>query len=94
MSIVVTAANTHDKTIALETLDGIVVERPEKRVYRLHHSSLDKGYDDDDGVAGVLKRDFILYAGGSSNAPTPGTTGLHSPYLPSINAVHMTWLYT
>ena len=74
LSIVVTAANTHDKTIVLETLDGIVVERPEKRMYRLHHLSLDKGYDDDDGVAGVLKRDSILYAGGSSNAPTPGTT--------------------
>ena len=38
--IVVTAANAHDKTIALETLYGIVVERPEKRVYRLHHLSL------------------------------------------------------
>jgi len=61
LSIVVTAANTHDKTIALETLDGIVAERPAKVVYRLHHLCLDKGYDYDDVIAGVLERDYILH---------------------------------
>ena len=42
-SIVTTAANTHDKTVALQTLDRIVVPRPPKIVYRLHHLCLDKG---------------------------------------------------
>ncbi len=61
LSIVVTAANTHDKTVALQTLDDIVVERPEKVVYRLHHLCLDKGYDYDDVITGVLERDYILH---------------------------------
>jgi len=45
LAVVVTGANTNDKTVALETLDGIVVDRPEKVIYRLHHLCLDKGYD-------------------------------------------------
>lgn len=77
LSIVVTAANTHDKTIALETLDGIVVERPEKVVYRLHHLSLDKGYDYDDVVAGVLERDYILHGARRGETPVPKTGRKH-----------------
>jgi len=61
LSVVVTAANTHDKTVALETLDGIIVERPEKLVYRIHHLCLDKGYDYADVIAGVVARDYILH---------------------------------
>ena len=62
LSIVVTAANTHDKKIALQTVDNIVVKRPEKMIYRLHHLCLDKGYDYEDVLAGVLERDYILHA--------------------------------
>ncbi len=61
LSVVVTAANTHDKTVALETLDSIIIERPEKLVYRIHHLCLDKGYDYADVIAGVLARDYILH---------------------------------
>ena len=61
LSLVVTAANTHDKSVALETLDGIVIKRPEKLIYRLHHLCLDKGYDYADVIAGVLARDYILH---------------------------------
>jgi len=61
LSVVVTGANTHDKVVALETLDGIIVERPEKLIYRLHHLCLDKGYDYADVIAGVLARDYILH---------------------------------
>lgn len=61
MSLVVTGANTHDKVVALETLDNIIVERPEKLVNRLHHLCLDKGYDYADVIAGVLARDYILH---------------------------------
>jgi putative transposase len=43
LAVVVTGANTPDKTVALETVDGIGVPRPEKVVYRLHHLCLDKG---------------------------------------------------
>jgi len=61
LSVVVTGANTHDKTVALETLDGIVVPRPEKAVYRLHHLCLDRGYDYADVLDGVLERDYHLH---------------------------------
>ncbi len=43
LAISVTGANTPDKTLALETVDGIGVARPERGVYRLHHLCLDKG---------------------------------------------------
>ena len=61
LSVVVTAANTHDKTVALQTLDQLMAERPGKRVYRLHHLCLDKGYDYVDVVAGVRAREYILH---------------------------------
>jgi putative transposase len=50
ISVVVTAANTHDKKVALSTIDNIIVERSEKVVYRLHHLCLDKGYDYEDVI--------------------------------------------
>ncbi len=71
LSVVVTGANTHDKTVALKTLDGIVVERPKKVVYRLHHLCLDKGYDYDDVIAGVLERDYILHGCKRGELRTP-----------------------
>ena len=61
ISVVVTSANTNDMTIALQTIDEMGIERPEKRVYRLHHICLDKGYDYRDVIAGLLERDFILH---------------------------------
>jgi putative transposase len=61
LALVVTGANTHDKTVALETLDGVGERRPEKRVYRVHHLCLDKGYDYVDVIEGVGARDYILH---------------------------------
>ena len=61
LSVVVTSANRNDKTVALQTIDEMVVERPERRVYRLHHICLDKGYDYRDVIEGMLERDFILH---------------------------------
>jgi putative transposase len=74
LSVVVTAANTHDKVVALETLDGIIVERPEKLIYRIHHLCLDKGYDYADVIAGVVARDYILHLKkrGQDNQPING----------------------
>ena len=61
LAVEVTGANTHDKTVALATLDSIVVDRPEKVVYRLHHLCLDKGYDYADVIEGVEERDYHLH---------------------------------
>ena len=56
LAVEITGANTHDKTVALATLDGIVVNRPEKVVYRLHHLCLDKGYDYAEVIGGRRTR--------------------------------------
>jgi putative transposase len=61
LAVVVAGANAPDKTLALETLDAILVERPARVVNRLHHLSLDAGYDYEDVVEGVLARDYILH---------------------------------
>ena len=61
LAVEITGANTPDKTVALATLDGLVVERPEKIVYRLHHLCLDKGYDYAEIIEGVEERDYHLH---------------------------------
>jgi putative transposase len=61
LAVVVAGANAPDQTLALATLDSTAVERPEKVVYRLHHLSLDAGYNYDAVIAGVLERDYILH---------------------------------
>ena len=74
LAVEITGANTHDKTVALATLDGIVVERPEKVVYRLHHLCLDQGYDYADVIEGVQERDYHLHLAKSpaEQAARPG----------------------
>ncbi len=61
LAVEITGAHTPDKTGALATLEGIVVERPEKVVYRLHHRCLDKGYDYAEVIEGVEQRDDHLH---------------------------------
>ena len=61
LAVEITGANTPDKTVALATLDSLVVERPEKIVYRLHHLCLDKGYDYAEIIEGVQERDYHLH---------------------------------
>jgi putative transposase len=64
LSVVVTGANTNDKTVALATLDAVQAPRPEKVVCRLHRLCLDKGYDYEDVIAGVRERNYILHRSG------------------------------
>jgi putative transposase len=61
LAVGVTGANTPDKTVALETVDGVGVPRPEKVVYRLQHLCLDKGYDYAEVIAGMQERESILH---------------------------------
>ncbi len=61
LAVVVAGANAPDKTLALETVDSTAVARPEKVIYRLHHLSLDAGYNYDDVLAGLRERDYILH---------------------------------
>ena len=61
LAVEITRAHTPDKTVALAPLDGLVVDRPEKVVYRLHHLCLDKGYDYAEVIEGVEERDYHLH---------------------------------
>ena len=45
LSIVVAGANAHDATLLDETLEAIVVERPQLTEDDPQHLCLDKGYD-------------------------------------------------
>jgi putative transposase len=60
LSIVVSGAEVHDKTCALEILDHLIVDRPQ-RLYRVHHLCADKGYDYDDVRKGVLERQYQVH---------------------------------
>jgi putative transposase len=75
LSVVVAGANRHDKTLAIRTIDEMVASRPERRVYRLHHLCLDKGYDYADIIAGMEERDFILHVKQRGIKEEPTTSG-------------------
>ena len=74
LAVKITGAHTHDKTVARATLDGPVVERPKKVVYRLHPLCLDKGYDYADVIEGVKQRDYHLHLAkrGADKTTRPG----------------------
>jgi putative transposase len=61
LAVVAAGANVPDKTLALETLDSIPIERPQRGGYRLHHLSLDAGYNSDAVIEGVVERDYHLH---------------------------------
>lgn len=59
LAVVVAGASVPDQMLALETVDSTAIERPEKRVYRVHHLSVDAGYDYAAVLAGLRERDSI-----------------------------------
>ena len=74
MSTVITSANTHDVTTAIETVDSIVIKRPSSKSatkYRNNHNDknknkkknenlcLDKAYHSKDVEQEIIKRGYI-----------------------------------
>ena len=55
LSVVITAANTHDMKAATDTLDSVIVERPLKK----QNLCLDKGYDFPEIERESTKRRYI-----------------------------------
>jgi len=49
LSIVVSGANTHDAKLLADTLDAVIVPRPEPTPEAPQHLCLDKGYDNPSG---------------------------------------------
>ena len=60
LSVVITAANTHDMKAAMHTLNKIVVKRPFSKSYRKKQNLyLDKGYDFQEIEDGVIKKGYL-----------------------------------
>jgi transposase len=60
LSVIITAANTHDMKAALNTLDNIVVQRPSSKKYKEKQNLyLDKGYDFPEIENGVIKKGYL-----------------------------------
>ncbi|MCW5971689.1 MAG: IS5 family transposase [Blastocatellales bacterium] len=61
LSVIVAGANAPDKKLAIETLGSIAVAHPERVINRLHHLSVDAGYNYADVIAGIHERDYHLH---------------------------------
>src|SRR5215831_7745259 len=61
LAVLAAGANVPDQTLALETVDSTAGMRPEKGVYRVHHLSLDAGYNYADVLAGLRERAYLLH---------------------------------
>lgn len=59
LSAVVAAANVHDTKLLDQTLEAIVVERPQATEEQPQHLCLDKGYDNPTGKAAVEKHEYV-----------------------------------
>jgi putative transposase len=60
LSIVITAANTHDMKAAISVLDNIVVKRPSSKINKERQNlCLDKGYDFREIENGVIKKGYL-----------------------------------
>ena len=60
LSVVITAANTHDMKAAINTLDNIVVKRPSYKINKEKQNlCLDKGYDFQEIENGVIKKGYL-----------------------------------
>ena len=59
LSVVITAANTHDMKAAICVLDNIVVKRPSSKIYKKKQNlCLDKGYDFQEIENSVIKKGY------------------------------------
>jgi putative transposase len=59
LSVVITAASTHDMKVAINTLDNIVVKRPSYKINKEKQNlCLDKGYDFQEIENRVIKKGY------------------------------------
>ena len=58
LAAVVSGANTHDTKLLNDTIEAVVVERPEPTEEEPQHLSLDKGYDNPTGHETVAKHGY------------------------------------
>ena len=61
LSIVITSANTHDVSVAIDTVDSIIIKRPSskpKHNQKKQNLCLDKAYHSKDVEQEIIKRDI------------------------------------
>ena len=58
LAVVVSGANTHDAKLLAETLDAVIVPRPEPTEEAPQHLCLDKGYDNPTGRQAAVERKY------------------------------------
>lgn len=58
LSIAVSGANTHDVKLLEQTLDGVVVQRPQPREDQPQHLCADAGYLGKKALASLLERGY------------------------------------
>ena len=67
LSAVITSANTHDVTVAIDTVDSIVIKRPSSSSSKSKHNQkkqnlcLDKAYHSKEIEQEIVKRGYILH---------------------------------
>jgi len=61
LAVVVAGANRHDMKLLADTLDAVVVERPEPTEAAPQHVCLDKGYDYDECRQVAAQHDYIAH---------------------------------
>lgn len=59
LAVVVGPANRHDATLLRETLEAVIVERPEPTEEKPQHLCLDKGYDNPTGRQATEEHGYI-----------------------------------
>ena len=65
LSAVITSANTHDVTVAIDTVDSIVIKRPSSSLSKPKHNQkkqnlcLDKAYHSKEVEQEIIKRGYI-----------------------------------
>jgi putative transposase len=79
LAVTITGANCHDVKVALPTIDGIVVPRPEPEPYRPQHLCLDKGYDSAEIEAGARERQYRPYIRRRGEEAFDPSTGRRRP---------------
>jgi putative transposase len=58
LAVVISGANTHDTKLLSETLDAVIVARPQPTEQKPQHLCLDKGYDNPTGHQAVAEHRY------------------------------------
>jgi putative transposase len=80
MAVVVAGANRHDMKLWAQTLEAVVLERPEPTAEAPQHVCADKGYDYAEGREEAVRREYIAHirTRGEERPATQTIPGYHA----------------